>query len=75
MRKSWQLGPQCAYFVARDIVAISAEYRLAKTWNDTDRMYQRWKVGDSLIRKHASEIGIDPEKVIVERLSGGHIAA
>ncbi|MBF8148743.1 alpha/beta hydrolase [Winogradskyella sp. F6397] len=72
-----QFYQQARYFSERGIVAISAEYRVFKKHNTTPfdcvrdaKSAIRW------VRVHASELGIDPDRVIASGGSaGGHLAA
>jgi len=72
-----QFYPHCRYFATRGMVAISAEYRI-KSKHKT-RPYECVKDGKSAIRwvrKHAPEIGIDPNRIAAGGGSaGGHVAA
>tara|TARA_B100000809_G_scaffold19840_3_gene17494 strand:- start:19433 stop:22666 length:3234 start_codon:yes stop_codon:yes gene_type:complete len=72
-----KLFSQAQYLASRGIVGISAEYRVNKRNNSTPResvmdakSAMRW------VREHASEFGIDPEKILAGGGSaGGHLAA
>ncbi|GAA4456911.1 alpha/beta hydrolase [Novipirellula rosea] len=72
-----QFYPHCEYLASRGIVAIAAEYRIKSKHNTTPK--ECVKDGKSAIRwvrQHASELGIDPNKVIAGGGSaGGHVAA
>ncbi|GAA5504730.1 alpha/beta hydrolase [Novipirellula caenicola] len=72
-----QFYPHCEYLASRGIVAIAAEYRVKSKHNTTPK--ECVKDGKSAIRwvrSHASELGIDPNKVIAGGGSaGGHVAA
>lgn len=69
---------QCEYLAHRGQVAISVEYRLdgkygkltPKECVEDGKSALRW------VRVHASELGVDPEKILVGGGSaGGHVAA
>lgn len=72
-----QFEPQCRYLASRGMVAITADYRVASRHKvkavDCVRDAKsavRW------IRAHASELGVDPERIAAGGGSaGGHIAA
>jgi len=72
-----QFYPECAHFADRGIVAISADYRIASTHGSSPfdavadaKSAIRW------VRKHATQYGIDPEKIVAAGASaGGHLAA
>ena len=72
-----QFYPQSDYLASRGMVAISAEYRV-KSRNQTTPI-ECVKDGKSAIRwvrKHAAEMGIDPNKILAGGGSaGGHVAA
>jgi len=65
------------YFASRGLVAISAQYRTAKSHKATpDQCVHDGKAAIRYIRQHAAELGIDPTKIIVGGGSaGGHVAA
>lgn len=69
--------PQSLHFASRGMVAITPNYRTKKS-HDTSpfecvadaKSAMRW------VRQHASELGIDPEKIVAGGGSaGGHLAA
>lgn len=72
-----QFYPQASHFAAREMIAISAEYRTRTSHGTTpfesveDAMSAiRW------IRSHASELGIDPNRLVAAGGSaGGQLAA
>jgi acetyl esterase len=70
--------PFADYFQQHGMVSISVEYRLLKR-NGTSTVFDCVKDGRSAVRylrQHASELGIDPQKIIVAGCSaGGHVAA
>ncbi|MBN1124569.1 MAG: alpha/beta hydrolase fold domain-containing protein [Sedimentisphaerales bacterium] len=72
-----QFYPHCRYLASRGMVTISAEYRLKNKHNTTP--YESVKDGKSAvrwIRQHASELGIDPNRLAASGGSaGGHVAA
>ena len=69
--------PAAAHFANRGMVGICIEYRLLKTGSST--VFDCVKDARSAVRyvrSHATELGIDPDKVIVNGGSaGGHLAA
>jgi acetyl esterase/lipase/ubiquinone/menaquinone biosynthesis C-methylase UbiE len=75
--KVTQFEPQATYFAGRGLVTLRADYRVKSRHEVTPadcvadaRSAVRW------IRKHAGELGIDPERVVAAGGSaGGHIAA
>lgn len=79
----WQRGtplqfyPECAWFAAKGVVAISADYRVASTHGTT--AFEAVADGKSAIRwirGHAAELGIDSTKIIAAGASaGGQVAA
>jgi acetyl esterase len=74
---AWQFVPQCKYLAERGIVAISVEYRVRKRQGVTPfecvadaKSAIRW------VRVHASEFGIDKDRIAAGGGSaGGHLAA
>lgn len=72
-----RMYPFAAHLADRGLVAISLEYRLAKP-KSNPTVFDCVKDGRSAvryIRRHAEELAIDPEKIIVSGGSaGGHIA-
>jgi acetyl esterase len=72
-----QFVPQCEYFAARGLVALSADYRIASKHKTTpDRCVEDAKSAVRWVRANADKLGIDPDKVIASGGSaGGHIAA
>jgi acetyl esterase/lipase len=69
--------PVAAWFRDQGIVAITADYRVKSRHNTTPlECIEDAKSAVRYVRTHASELGIDPNKVIVAGGSaGGHIAA
>ncbi len=72
-----QFFPQCEYFASRGMVAISAEYRVKSRHGSSPReCVKDAKSAIRWIRRHASELGIDPNQLAAGGGSaGGHIAA
>jgi len=72
-----QFYPQCQHLASRGMVAISADYRVAKTHGTTPReCVQDGKSAIRWVRQHAKELGIDPERLAAGGGSaGGHVAA
>jgi acetyl esterase/lipase len=72
-----QFYPHSTYFARRGMVAIAAEYRVAGKHKTTPaecvkdgKSAMRW------LRKHAADLGIDPEKIVGGGGSAGaHVAA
>jgi len=73
-----QFYPLADYFSRRGMVGISLEYRLVNRDTGTT-VFDCVKDGRSAIRylrRHAGELGIDPDRIVVAGGSaGGHIAA
>ncbi|MFK8114278.1 MAG: alpha/beta hydrolase [Rubripirellula sp.] len=65
------------YFASRGIVAISAQYRTKASHQATpDQCVHDGKEAIRYVRRHASELGIDSDKIIAGGGSaGGHVAA
>lgn len=68
--------PHARYFASRGAVAFSVEYRLVKANESTvEDCVSDCKSAIRYIRSHATEWGIDPDKIIVMGDSaGGHLA-
>ncbi|MEN8126677.1 MAG: alpha/beta hydrolase fold domain-containing protein [Planctomycetota bacterium] len=68
---------QCKYLASRGMVAISAEYRTKTNGGVEPReCVKDGKAAIRYVRKHAKEIGIDPNRIAAGGGSaGGHIAA
>lgn len=72
-----QFYPHCTYLSSRGMVAISAEYRTSSQHGTTPaecvkdgKSAMRW------VRSHATELGIDPDRLVGGGGSaGGHVAA
>lgn len=82
---AWRIGnrkimfPICKYFAARDIVTVSASYRLIKDGTDKklgkETCIKDAKSAIRWIKLHASELNIDTNKIILGGASaGGHLA-
>ncbi|HEY1172860.1 MAG TPA: alpha/beta hydrolase [Verrucomicrobiae bacterium] len=73
-----RMYPFAVYFAERGMVGISMEYRLVTT-KGTNTVFDCVKDGRSAvryIRAHAKELGIDPNRIVVNGGSaGGHVAA
>jgi acetyl esterase/lipase len=65
------------YMASRGLVAVSAQYRTRKSHNAIPRQcVEDGKEAIRYIRRHAEELGIDPNKIIAGGGSaGGHVAA
>lgn len=72
-----QFARQSEYLACRGMVAISAEYRVQGTHKTTpDICVEDAKSAIRWVRAHATELGIDPDKVVAGGGSaGGHLAA
>lgn len=72
-----QFYPQCRYLASRGMVAISAEYRVQSRHNTSPfECVSDGKSAVRWIRKHAGELGIDPDRIAAGGGSaGGHVAA
>lgn len=72
-----QFVPQAEYLASRGIVAISADYRILNEHQTTpDKSVEDAKSAIRWVRGHATELGIDPDKIIAGGGSaGGHLAA
>jgi acetyl esterase/lipase len=72
-----QFYPHCEYLASRGMVALSADYRV-KSRNKTSpkECVKDGKSAIRWIRKHAGQLGIDPDKILAGGGSaGGHVAA
>lgn len=69
--------PHCAYFASRGIVAIAPDYRVRQRQKTTPyECVADSKSAIRYVRAHASELGIDPNRIVAAGSSaGGHIAA
>ena len=72
-----QFVPQAEYLASRGIIAISAAYRILNVHKTTpDKAVEDAKSAICWVRGHATELGIDPTKIIAGGGSaGGHLAA
>lgn len=72
-----QFFPHCQYLADRGMVAMSADYRVKKSHGTTPiECVMDGKSAVRWIREHASELGVDPEKVVAGGGSaGGQVAA
>jgi acetyl esterase len=72
-----QFYPECAWFAAKGVVAISADYRTSFTHGTTP--FEAVADGKSAIRwirLHAGELGVDPKRIVAAGASaGGQVAA
>ena len=75
--KTSQFYQQARYFADNGILAISAEYRVSTVHKTTPfECVIDGKSAIRYIREHASELGIDPNRIIASGGSaGGHVAA
>lgn len=74
---AWQFIPQCKYLAERGMVAISVEYRVRKRQGATPfECVADAKSAIRYVRAHASEFGIDENRIVAAGGSaGGHMAA
>jgi acetyl esterase len=74
---AWQFIPQCKYLAESGMVAISVEYRVRKLQGATPfECVADAKSAIRYVRAHASEFGIDENRIIAAGGSaGGHMAA
>jgi acetyl esterase/lipase len=72
-----QFFPHCEYLASRGMVAVSAEYRVRSRNKTTPKeCVEDGKSAIRWIRKHAGELGIDPNRIAAGGGSaGGHVAA
>jgi acetyl esterase/lipase len=72
-----QFVPQAKYFAARGLVAAAADYRInTKHGTTPDKAIEDAKSAIRWLRSHATDLGIDREKIIAAGGSaGGHLAA
>jgi acetyl esterase len=69
-----KMYPFLAGFVKSGMVGISAEYRLLSATNTVFDCVKDARSAVRYVREHATELGIDPEKIIVMGESaGGHL--
>lgn len=72
-----QFLPQAEYLAARGLVAVRADYRVSSRHKTTpDKCIEDAKSAVRWVRAHASQLGVDPERIIGSGGSaGGHLAA
>lgn len=72
-----QFYHQSNYLAAQGVLAISAEYRTKKNGGvQPSECVKDGKAAVRYVRKHAKELGVDPERIAVGGGSaGGHVAA
>jgi acetyl esterase/lipase len=72
-----QFENQAKYLALRGMVAVRADYRVKSRHNVTpDACVEDAKSAMRWVRKHAGELGIDPDKIVAAGGSaGGHLAA
>ncbi len=72
-----QFVPQAEYFAARGIVGISADYRILSRHRTTpDRCVEDARSALRWVRAHATDLGVDSERLIASGGSAGaHLAA
>ena len=72
-----QFYQHCKYLASRGMVAMSAEYRVKSRNKTTPReCVKDGKSAVRWIREHATELGVDPERIAAGGGSaGGHVAA
>lgn len=72
-----QFAPQCHYLASRGMVAITVEYRVSSRHesNPANSLMDA-KTAMRYVRRHASAMGIDPDRILAGGGSaGGHLAA
>jgi acetyl esterase/lipase len=72
-----QFVPQAEYFASRGMLAASADYRIKNKHGTTpDKSVEDAKGAMRWMRSHASELGVDANKIVAGGGSaGGHLAA
>ena len=72
-----QFYPQCQYLASRGMVAISAQYRTAKSHDASPKQcVEDGRSAIRYVRKHAAQLGVLPDKIAAGGGSaGGHVAA
>lgn len=72
-----QFVPHCEYLAARGVVAMVADYRVfSRNKVRANKCVADAKSSIRWVREHASELGVDPNKIIAGGGSaGGHLAA
>ena len=72
-----QFFPQCEYFASRGMVAMSADYRTATSHGTSPaECVKDGKSALRWVRRHAAELGIDPDRLAAGGSSaGGQMAA
>ncbi len=72
-----QFYPQCGYLASRGMVAVAAEYRVKSRHGTSPKeCVADGKSAVRWIRRHAAELGINPDKLAAGGGSaGGHVAA
>lgn len=71
-----QFFPQCEYLASRGMVAVCADYRTEKDGAQPWQCVEDAKSAIRFVRKHAKELGVNPEKIAAGGGSaGGHLAA
>lgn len=79
----WKLGTpiqfyrECAYYASKGMVAVSVDYRIEYLHHSTPfESFEDAKDAVRWLRNHASDYGINPDKIAVAGGSaGGHLAA
>lgn len=72
-----QFVPQAEYFATRGMVTARADYRVASRHQTTpEKCVEDCKNAVRWLRRHAAELGIDPDRIVASGGSaGGHTAA
>jgi acetyl esterase len=72
-----QFVPQAEYLASRGMIAACADYRILNIHKTTpDKAVEDAKSAIRWVRGHATELGVDPDKIIAAGGSaGGHLAA
>ncbi|MFO7870426.1 MAG: alpha/beta hydrolase [Kiritimatiellia bacterium] len=75
---AFQTAHFCRYFALRGMVTVNVEYRLALKDNEVrvPQCIEDCRDALAYVRKHASKLGIDPERIaVLGGSAGGHLAA
>jgi acetyl esterase/lipase len=72
-----QFYRECAHYAAKGMVAVAAEYRISYLHKTTPfESFEDAKDAIRWLRQHASELNIDPNRIVAAGASaGGHLAA
>jgi len=72
-----QFYRECTHYAAKEMVAVAAEYRISYLHKTTPfESFEDAKDAIRWLRQHASELNIDPNRIVAAGASaGGHLAA